>query len=411
MIDILTARDTILDKIQPLGIERVGFLEARGRVIAETITATRRQPPWDNSAMDGYALRSEDAQGASAEAPRTLTIVEEIQAGSLPQVTLGPGQAARIFTGAPVPPGADAVIRQEDTEAAPGIVGVKVAVPPGNDIRRAGEDQEIGDTLIEAGTWVRPGEIGLLAGNRRTWVPVVRRPRVAILSTGNELSEPDQPGHGGQIVNTNAYAMAAQVEEAGGIPTVLPIGEDTPEGLEILLREALQADVVLTSGGVSVGDHDHVKPVMESLGVEMSFWKIRMTPGKPVAFGTFDGRPVFGLPGNPVSSMVTFEIFVRPALLKLQGRKDIYRGTHKAILTSRARKKSLPHFLRVTLGEEDGRLTCSSTGPQGSGILRSMSLARALAFAPGTNRWVEAGTELVVMGLDERAGTAETRPF
>jgi len=284
-------------------------------------------------------------------------------------------------------------------------------VPVGKDIRRAGEDTQIGDHLISRGAVVRPAEIGLLAGTRRTRVKVYRRPRVAILSNGNELCEPDEEGHAGQIVNTNAYALAALVEEAGGEPTMLPIAPDTWEGLKEAFSEGLKADAVISSGGVSVGDHDHVKGVLEELGVDMDFWKIRMTPGKPVAFGTFDGRPVFGLPGNPVSTMVTFELFVRPALLKMSGRKDIFRGTRVGRLKYDIKKRGLPQFLRVTLEDNDAGLLIDTTGPQGSGILRSMSLAQALAFAPGDERTVAAGTELVVMGLDERLGTASTRPF
>lgn len=411
MLSVIEARDRILGAVSRLGVERVDLMAARGRVLAEEIRATRQQPPWDNSAMDGYALRSADITGASPEHPVVLRVVEEIQAGALPRHTVGPGEAARIFTGAPLPPGADAVLRQEDTTAAPGQVHVLAAVEAGRDIRRAGEDQEVGDLLLSPGTWLRPAELGLAAGTRRTRLTVVRRPRVAILSTGDELCEPDEVGHDGQIVNTNATTLAAQVEEAGCLATVLPIAPDEPEALRALLVEALEADAVLSSGGVSVGDHDHVKAVLESLGVAMDFWRIRMTPGKPVAFGTFRGRPVFGLPGNPVSSMVTFEVFVRPALLKMAGRRDLFRGTRPAVAAEGMGKRALPQFLRVVLSPDEGRVCFRSTGAQGSGILRSMSLAEGLAFVDDEAKRVEAGTTHWVMGLDERMGTAETRPF
>lgn len=411
MIKITDARDRILNHIQTLGLERVPLQNARGRVLKEDIIATRQQPPWDNSAMDGYAVRAADVCGAD-EKPVDLQICEEIFAGDLPKIEVKAGQAARIFTGAPLPPGADAIIRQEDTERLSAReVRINISVDVGKDIRRAGEDQQIGDALLSQGKVIRAAEIGLLAGNRRTYVQVIRKPRVALLSTGDELCEPDMPGHGGQIVNTNVYALASQVEEAGGIPTILPIAADDRDALKAALEEALRADVLISSGGVSVGEHDFVKDVLESLGVEMNFWKIRMTPGKPVAFGLFRGKPVFGLPGNPVSSMVTFEVFVRPALRKMMGHRDIYRQCVKATLAHDAKKKGLPHFLRVNLRHDGEGWIASTTGAQGSGILRSMSLADALAFAPGTERFVKAGTEVHVMGLDGRLGTSQTRPF
>lgn len=412
MLSVTEARDQILAAVSPLGTERVDLLAAVGMILREDILATRQQPPWDNSAMDGYALRAEDCVGASRTTPVTLTVVEEIRAGQLPQHTLQPGQAARIMTGAPLPPGADVILRQEDTNLGMEQVQIFAAPARGQDIRKAGEDHEVGDLLISSGQLLRPAEIGLLAGTRRTRVGVSRKPRVAILSTGDELCEPDEVGHGGQIVNTNAYALAAQVMEAGAIPTLLPIAADTRESLRLILAEALTADVVISSGGVSVGTHDYVKEVLEELGVQMGFWRIRMTPGKPLAFGQMGSRLVFGLPGNPVSSLVTFELFVRPALLKLTGRRDLFRRCVLASMEETTPKRAMPHFLRVKLRQDgDGQWVASSTGPQGSGILRSMSLADGLAFAPGDLHVVPAGSSLWVMGLDHHLGTSNSRPF
>lgn len=412
MLSVMEARDQILAAVTPLGIERVDLLAAVGQVLREDIYATRQQPPWDNSAMDGYALRSADCAGASRTTPITLTVVEEIRAGQLPQHSLEPGQVARIMTGAPLPPGADTILRQEDTNLGNSQVEIYAAPAPGQDIRRAGEDQQVGDLLVQAGSLLRPAEIGLLAGTRRTRVSVGRKPRVAILSTGDELCEPDEVGHSGQIVNTNAYALAAQVIEAGGLPTLLPIAADTRDSLRQILTEALSADVILSSGGVSVGTHDYVKEVLEELGVVMGFWRIRMTPGKPLAFGQLGHKLVFGLPGNPVSSLVTFELFVRPALLKLTGRRDIFRRCVSAHLVETLSKRTMPHFLRVKLHQNpQGEWSATSTGPQGSGILRSMSLADGLAFAPDDKSSVAAGTPLWVMGLDNRLGTSDSRPF
>ena len=411
MLTVKEARDAILSQVEPIGCERVSLLEAQGRVIAESVVAGRQQPPWDNSAMDGFAVRAQDLAGASQSRPVTLEILEDIMAGQVPTKTVGPGEASRIMTGAPMPAGADAVIKVELTQGTDrSRVQFLAEVPVGNDIRRAGEDQEPGDLLVSAGTLLRPAEIGVLAAAPRAFVTVHRKPVVAILSTGDELQEPDQGIRPGQIINTNTYALAAMVQQAGGIPRVLPVALDTREALAAGFRQARGADVILSSGGVSVGEHDFVKEVLESLGVQIGFWKVKMTPGKPLAFGRWHGVPVYGLPGNPVSSMVSFELFVRPALLKMAGHSRIYRRMFQATLEDTITKRpGMPHFLRVTLREEHGQWFASSTGAQGSGVLRSMSRAHALAVGEeGLNR-VEAGSPIWVMPLDEQWAMTSAR--
>jgi molybdopterin molybdotransferase len=411
VLTVEQARDAILNQIDRLGTERVSLLDAAGRVSAEEVRAERQQPPWDNSAMDGYAVRAADLAGASEARPVSLRVLEDLVAGVVPTKAVGPGEASRIMTGAPVPPGADAVIKVELTRSpARSIVEVLAAVPEGNDIRRAGEDQEVGDLLIAPGKLLRPAEIGVLAAAPRALIRVYRRPTVAVIATGDELAEPDTAPRAGQIVNTNAYAMAAMVKEAGGEPRVLPIARDSMEALGEVFREAEGADLILSSGGVSVGEHDFVKEVLEQLGVQMGFWKVKMTPGKPLAFGKWGRTPVIGLPGNPVSSLVTFELFVRPALLKMAGRERIFRRMWRATIEETvAKRPGMPHFLRVTLREEGGRWYAASTGAQGSGILRSMSKADALAVGEEPLTRVEAGSEVWVMPLDEQWAMTATR--
>lgn len=412
MLSVLEAREAILKETRILGVESVSIIDAAGRVSAEVVSASRQQPPWDNSAMDGFAVRSVDLQDASETNPVPLRIIEDIMAGVVGQKTVGPGQASRIMTGAPMPEGADAVIRVELTrELSRDTVEMRSSVGPGNDIRRAGEDQEIGDVLLKPGKVIRPAEIGLLASAPRALMSAYRRPIVAVIATGDELVEPDRSPSQGQIINTNAYAIAAMVQEAGAIPRILPIARDTREHLRETFLQAKGVDAILSLGGVSVGDHDYVREVLMDVGVSMGFWKVRMTPGKPLAFGHWDSTLVLGLPGNPVSCMVSFELFARPALLRMAGRERIYRRMFKATLTDTMRKRpKMLHFLRVVLREEGGRWYAGSTGPQGSGILRSMSVADGLAVGEEGLEEVVAGTEVWVMPLDDQIALSSHRP-
>jgi molybdopterin molybdotransferase len=403
-IAVEEARRLVLDGIAPLPPETVTVPDALGRVLAAAVTAGRSLPPADCSAMDGYALRAADLAGATRAAPRELALAFEVAAGAAVPRPLRPGEAARIFTGAPLPEGADSIVMQEDTEAAGARVRFFAAPAPGEHVRAAGEDVRAGETVLEVGTRLGAAPVGLLASLGRSLVAVHRRPRVAILSGGDELIEPDQDAAGGRIVASNAWSLAAQCAEAGALATNLGIARDAPQHLERLLRAGFASDVLLSSAGVSVGDHDHVRPVLEKLGCRLVFWGVEMKPGYPITFGRFEERGgplVFGLPGNPVSAVVTFEQFVRPALLRLAGRRTLARPLLRAQLAETLRKKAgRLHFVRVTLAREGERFVARSTGNQSSGVLRSMALAQGLLIFPAAATELAAGSSAEVQVLD-----------
>lgn len=401
MISVIEARDAILSRVTPVGTERVDLFSALGRVAAEPVYATRNQPPWDNSAMDGYAVRAADTVGATPDRPKTFEVIEHLPAGYRARKTVGPGQAIHIMTGAPVPDGADTILRAEIVERLDEThIRITREIPADTDLRRAGEDVRQGDRLIDTGQTIRPAEIGLVASTHRTHLSVYRRPRVAILSTGDEIVDVDDEMTEGTIVDSNSYALAALVLEAGATPVRLGISRDAPEELERKLREGLASDVILTSGGVSVGEFDFVKTALDAIGTSMAFWKVAMTPGRPLAFGTIQDTLAFGLPGNPVASMVTFELFVRPALLKMSGARRLYRPTVRAVLQEDIHKtRGRKQFIRVQLTEQNGRLYAKRTGAQGSGILRSMSLAHGLAITHEHQESLSAGEEIEIMLL------------
>ncbi len=421
-LTVSEAQQAILAATPVLGAETVGTREALGRVLAEPVQSDRTLPPADCSAMDGYAVRRADLAGASEAAPIELALVFEVPAGGRAERSLEAGEAARIFTGAPVPPGADAVVRQEDTraDAGPGAhVRILVEPEPRDHIRDAGEDLLAGDRVLEAGTVLRPAQLGLLASLGRSVVAVHQRPRVAILSGGDELVEPDGDPSGGKIVSSNSYTLAAQCRELGAEPVYLGIARDDPGDIESHLRAGLRADCIVSSAGVSVGDHDHVRPVLEKLGCKLDFWGVLMKPGYPLAFGGFgddpsDRRPlVFGLPGNPVSASVTFDQFVRPALRRMMGFRNVFRPTVRARLAEELTKKAgRLHFVRVTLERsDDGELVASSTGNQSSGVLTSLSLAQGLLVFPAEEDRLAAGASVVVQVLDEDAFGGRTPGF
>ena len=413
MISVIEARDAILNRIRPLGAERVDITSALGRVLAEDVHATRNQPPWDNSAMDGYAVRAADTVPASSDSPAELEIVEDLPAGYVAKHTVGPGQAIHIMTGAPVPDGADTIVRAERTlRVDERRVRILHPVESGTDLRRAGEDIREGDLIIPSGMLIRPAEVGLLASTNRSHVSVFRRPRVAVLSTGDEIVDVDEPLEDGKIVDSNGYALSALVADAGGIPLRLGICPDTQEALERVLRDGLVADAIITSGGVSVGEYDYVKAALEAVGTSMEFWKVSMTPGRPLAFGAIEDTIVFGLPGNPVASMVTFELFMRPALLKMQGYTRIYRPTIKArLLEDITKSLGRKQFIRVTLRKRGDIYFASRTGAQGSGILRSMSIADGLAVSHEDQEYMKAGQEIEVMLLGGYSGLFTDRNY
>jgi len=391
----------ILSGVPALPAVSVPLLDALGLVLAEDVSADRDVPPFRNSAMDGYAVRADDV----ARAPAQLRVVGEIAAGGFPDRAIGRGEAMRIMTGAPMPDGADTVVRVEDTDNRSDVVTITAATPKGLSVRQVGEDLRKGETILTSGTVLRAAEIGLLASVGKAMVRVFKRARVAVLSTGDEIVDVDAPIARGQIRDANRYSLASAIRAAGAEPWVRGIVRDTPDALRAALREAMSADVIVTSGGVSVGDHDHLKPVLSELG-SIDFWAIAIRPGRPLAFGELrDGErrvPIFGLPGNTVSSLLTFELFVRPALLRMQGRRNVTRPRVRARLLEPVDKiKSLRFFARGIYDAD--AWTVTTTGPQGSGILRSMSLANCLIdLAEGRERY-EAGetVELILTELPE----------
>ena len=402
MISVEEALQTILAGCRPMGLEKVDILEARGRVIGEDVFAPRDIPSAANSAMDGYAVRSADTKGVHALKPVELKVIETIAAGSAPRKTLKEGQAARIMTGAVIPKGADAVVRREDTEERGKTVRIKVAAPKGLDIRFSGEDVQKGERVIAAGSVLRPGHIGMLAALGKSFVSVHQKPRVAILSTGDELVDIEIDPPPGKIVNSNSYSLAAQILECGGIPIMMGIGRDKKAELVEKFQIARRADVILSSGGVSVGDYDFVKDVMGDIGNAMHFWQVAMRPGKPLAFGSIDGVPLFGLPGNPVSVMVSFEQFVRPYLLKMQGHVRIFRETLTAQSAQDIKKGiGVKNFIRAVVQKEKDRYLARVTGEQGSGILKSMVAANAFIVLPEKVSFVKKGDQVVLQLLDE----------
>jgi molybdopterin molybdotransferase len=406
-VSVEEARAIVLDAVSPLEAERVPAADGLGRILTEPVVSSRTLPPADCSAMDGYAVRAADLAAAGKDAPIELTVAFEVPAGGHAGRALRAGETARIFTGAPVPDGADTVVMQEHVEADGGRVRFRAPPRRRDHVRDAGEDVRAGDLVLEPGARLGPSQLGMLAALGRTQVAVRRRPRVAILSGGDELVEPDEPVDGGRIVSSNSYALAAQCREAGAEPALLGIARDTAADLEQRLRAGLHADVLVSSAGVSVGDHDHVRPVLEKLGCSLIFWGVKMKPGYPLVFGRFAGERgplVFGLPGNPVSAMVTFELFVRPALRKLAGFSALTRPTVLATLGETLSKGAgRTHFVRVTLARSGDGWQAQTTGNQSSGVLRSMVLANGLLEFPAEATELRAGSAVRVHVLDPEA--------
>jgi molybdopterin molybdotransferase len=396
MLSVEEALEQILAKVRPLPTERVDLVASLGRVLAETVRSTRVIPPWPNSSMDGYAVRASDTHPGAA-----LTVVGRIVAGALPDRPIGTGETMRIFTGAPLPGGADAVVAQEDVDAAEPRVRLRAAAERGANVRPAGEDVQAGDLVLEPGTVIGPAEIGLLATLGHSQVEVSRRPRVAVLSTGSELADLGVEPGPAQIPNSNSYSLMAQVMEAGGTAVNLGVAPDRLDVIAERIRRGAEADVLVSSAGVSVGDLDLVRDALVAAGAELHLWKVNMRPGKPITFGTLGHRPVFGLPGNPVSAMVTFELFVRPALLAAQRRRRLNRPRVHAIAAERIVNRGARRgYLRVSLEEREGRWRARLTGDQGSGILRSMVAADGLAVLAGDTT-LNAGAEVEVIVIRE----------
>jgi len=414
VISVEEALEKILGCVHVLEAEERYLLDALGQVLAEDVYSTIDIPPADNTAMDGYAVRAEDTRGASADSPRFLSVAGTVPAGYVSEYRVEPGTAVRIMTGAPIPEGADSIVRFEDTDEAQrrghlGEIGILKEVKPGADIRRRGEDITKGSLVLGQGTVIRPSEVGVLASLGWGEARVIRRPVVAILATGDELVDIGQALLPGKIYNSNTYSVAALVRRYGGIPKILGIARDSESSLLSKLREGLDSDLFITTGGVSMGDYDMIKDVLAAEG-EIAFWTVRMKPGKPLAFGMLKvasakGKlrhiPQLGLPGNPVSSMVTFELFARPAMLKMMGKKNLEKPTIEATLQDRVvNTDGRRIFARARVEKRGSEYLARLTGPQGSGILTSMAMANGLVVVPEDRPTVEVGEKVKVLVLD-----------
>jgi molybdopterin molybdotransferase len=411
VLSIREAIDQMMPAFAPVGVERVDLATALGRFLTETLRAREDAPPFDNSAMDGYAVRAADVLGASEASPVVLPVAGESRAGGAAPERLAPGRAMRIFTGAPLPEGADAIVVQEDTTAEGDRVSIRFASKRGHHVRARGEDLAEGAPMLPVGTALGPGELGLLASQRYATVSVYRRPTVAIVSTGDELRGLDDPPEPGTIVSSNAYALAAQVTLAGGIARVLPIARDTVDSQVAVLREALRSDLVVSSGGVSVGEYDVVRDAFREVGVEARFWKVSIKPGKPLTFGRAGAVPVVGLPGNPVSAMVTFEIFVRPGLRKMLGDPAPFPVPFPVELTHPHRRKpGRTELARAETRRDGDRILATLHRRQGSGALPSVARVDALVVLPADQESFAVGERLTALPFGPSRGSP-TPPF
>src|SRR6266567_2394330 len=419
MVTPTEAARLILEHIAPLPAARRPLREVLDRVLAEDVISPIDLPAWDNSAMDGYAARAVDVETAGAPHSVTLAVVESVPAGQFPTKPIGPGQVTRIFTGAPLPAGADTVVRQEDTAPAePGSISVVTGRDARKNIRYRGEDIRKGEVVLDAGTPLGPAQLGVLASIAHATPLVHDAPRVAFMGSGDEIVDLDRADDilsGNKVASSNSYTLDALIRRTGGIPVDLGLARDTKQSLREHLAQARArgADLVVTTAGVSVGEHDFVREVLTELGGEIKLWRIAMRPGAPVGFGLLRGKPWIGLPGNPVSAMVTFELFVRPALRRLLGHRLPFRRTVPVCVGEAITLgPRLRHFLRAVVNPEgaDGALVARLTGPQGSGILSSMARATALLIVPEDRAAVAAGETLRALVLDDPHHVAEV-PF
>jgi len=419
MISVDQALEKVLSYIDVLEEGEVPILDCLGQVLAEDVYSSINVPPFDNSAFDGYAVRSKDTIGASQQSPRFLRVVDTVRCGSSCESEVEPGTAIRIMTGALIPGGADSVVKFEDTDEAqrqgssisqpPAEIGILGEVKAGLYVRRAGESIAEGSKALSKGTVIRPAEVGVLASLGCSRARVIRRPVVAILGTGDELVDIHKPLPPGKIYNSNTYSVAAQVLRYGGKPKILGIALDSEDSVVAGLHQGWDADMLITIGGVSMGDYDIVKDVLAKQG-EITFWKVRMKPGKPLAFGTIKGSskagvardiPHLGLPGNPVSSMVAFELFARPAILKMMGKKNLAKPTIEAVMENPiVNNDGRRVFARAVVERRGSQYFARLTGPQGSGILNSMKLANGLVIVPEDKLEVKAGDVAPVIMLD-----------
>jgi molybdopterin molybdotransferase len=405
MIEYSEARALVLARVKARPAESVPLAETLGRTLARDVRAPENIPPFTKATMDGYAVRAADTRRSKpgARAAAELEVLEDLPAGRLARRTVGPGQAVRIMTGAPMPCGADAVVMVEDTQRSAGRVHIRRPVRPGENIGRAGEDLRKGETALGRGTVIGPAEIGVLAAAGVARVQVTRRPRLAVIATGDEIVEPGERKRPGQIRNSNGPALTALARAAGADAAYLGIARDKTASLAAKLAKGARADILVLSGGVSVGDYDLVKSELEAAGVKSVFWKVRIKPGKPAFFGVRGRQMVFGLPGNPTSAMVTFYLFVRPAIDSLLGRAAVGPEAAEAVLEEAVDlKPGRTQFLRGRLISRGPVLRVAPYEDQRSGVLRSMVHGRVLIVVPAETDRIEAGREVEVLFLDGR---------
>ena len=408
-LTVADALQRVLSAVSVLGVETVDLLDSLGRVLAEGVVARDSLPPFDNSSMDGYALRAENIANATRETPTTLRVIGDVAAGYWPEIELEDGTAARIMTGAPVPAGATAVVPVEDTDEGwkdrerplPEQVKIYRSVGEGDYIRPKGDDFKTNDTILKKGHLIRPQEISVLASLGVPKVIVYRRAKIGILATGDELVAVEDELSPGKIRNSNGYAQAAQVAALGAVPIRLGVARDSAESVRAKLQAGIDAgvDMFISSAGVSVGAFDVVKDVLDTDG-DVNFWRVRMRPGKPLAFGTYAGIPYVGLPGNPVSSMVSFDRFARPAILKMMGHAQLERRNVVATVTEEIKSDGRESYIRAIVTEQDGGYVARTTGGQGSHMITSLVKANALLVIPEGVKLVEGGTQLAAILLD-----------
>ena len=415
MISVREAAGRIVAGVPVLGTEEVPLLAALGRILAEEVKSPMDLPAHTNSAMDGYAVRSDDVRGASAGQPVTLRIVDEVPAGRFPARPVGPGEATRIFTGAPLPPGSDGVIRQEDTERVGDEVRILSDRDAGRNFRLAGEDLKKGRKVFGYGTLLGAAQIGVLASIARATVRVHRRARVAIIASGDEIADIDQAAEirsGRKTASSNSYTLHALIRDSGAVPVPMGIAADTLDSVrEKLERAAAETDLIVSTAGVSVGEHDFVRDALLSLNATLDFWRVRMRPGSPLGFAHVGRVPWIGLPGNPVSTMVCYELYVRPAVRRMQGHRALFRRPLPVTLSETVKTSGkLTHFLRAIVTEKNGRWLAKLTGPQGSGILTSMAAANALLIVPEELNEVQSGESLSAIPL-AGGGFVEEIPY
>ncbi len=409
MISVSEASERILERIRPLAPEAVATENAAGRVLAAPVVSSITSPARDNSSMDGYAVRSEDLAGVDSP---VLRVLETVAAGSSPSRAIGAGESMRVMTGVPVPKGADSVIRHEDTDDGREVVTIRNRRDARKNIRKAGEDFRAGDLLFDAGEPLRAAHMGVLASAGIQSVQAYQRPRIALISSGDELIEladfnPEFTD--GRIVSSNSITLSALTRDAGGEALDLGISRDSVASLKEKLTAARDADLIVTSAGISVGDHDHVRAAFTELGGEIHFWKVRMRPGAPLAFGELDGKPWIGVSGNPVSAMVTFEMFVRPVIRRMLGFRSIFRETI-AVRLARPISIAAPlmHFIRAVISvDANGEYVAEPAGSQSSSVLTAMARANALLILPGDRLDLEAGQVFRALPLGDALTTTD----